>query len=251
MFIPAGHTDDFDPMNELANLSVSFIALFKTINFRKWLNLAHKALMKRIGWEILVLSRRQFTEKTSFDRKRKRLSNFRHLYLVLTALGICMPIPIFAQTRSDESDSKASVVRVPFVGCPSDGQVGPEPAPTAASVVVRLKSVEAKMLTYYEAEVAGGVLAPRGWHGFGSYGTSGSTLTVTPHALKTPDDVFAEEKGPAIVAHYISGEMSGRFSVAQVIARIFPKRIKFTESVIKEVRDRKAIFHPVLIRKIS
>jgi hypothetical protein len=32
----------------------------------------------------------------------------------------------------------------------------------------------------------------------------------------------------------ISGEMSGRFSVAQVIARIFPKQIEFTERVIKE-----------------
>jgi hypothetical protein len=190
--------------------------------------------MKRIAWGNLVLSRRQFTEKTSFDRKRKRLSKFRHLYLVLTTLGICMPIPVFAQTRSDESDSKASVVRVPFVGCPSDGQVGPKPAPKAASMVVRLKSLEAKMLAYYEAEVAGGVLAPRGWHGFGSYGTSGSSLTVTPHALKTLADVFAGEKGPAIAVHDISGEMSGRFAVAQVLARIFPTQIKLAESVIKE-----------------
>jgi hypothetical protein len=190
--------------------------------------------MKRIAWEILVLSPRQFAEKTSSDRKKQMPLKFGHLYLLLTALGICMPISLFAQTRSDESDSKSSVFRAPFVGCPSDGQVGPKPAPTAARVVVRLKSVEAKMLAYYEAEVAGGVLAPRGWHGFGSYGTSGSSLTVTPHTLKTLDDVFAGEKGPAILVRDISGEMSGRFAVAQVIARIFPTQIKLAESVIKE-----------------
>jgi hypothetical protein len=52
--------------------------------------------------------------------------------------------------------------------------------------------------------------------------------------LKTLDDVFAGEKGPAIVVRDISGELSGRFEVAQVIARIFPTHIKLAESVIKE-----------------
>jgi hypothetical protein len=155
--------------------------------------------MNRIFWEILVLSSHQFTEKPSCDRKRKMLSKFRHLYLVLTALGICTPISLFAQTRSGESNPKAPIVRVPFVGCPSDGQLGPKPAPRDGDVAVRLKTVEAKMLAYFKSEVCGGVLAPRGWHGFGGDGTSGSSLKVAPHALETFEDLHAEEKGPAIM----------------------------------------------------
>ena len=145
-----------------------------------------------------------------------------------------MPISSFAQTRSDELNPKTSIVRVPFVGCRSDGQIGPRPAPKGVNVVVRLEPLESKMLAYYKSETPGGVPAPRGWHGFGGYGTGGSSLTVAPHALKTFADLSAGEKGPAIMVDEISGEMSGRFSVAQVIARIFPTQIKFTESVIKE-----------------
>jgi hypothetical protein len=40
--------------------------------------------------------------------------------------------------------------------------------------------------------------------------------------------------GPAIQVAEISGETSGRFEVARVIARIFPARKAFVQSVIKE-----------------
>jgi hypothetical protein len=139
--------------------------------------------MNRIFSEILVLSSHQFTDKPSCDWERKLFSRFRHLRLVLTALVICLPISLFGQT-SGELNEKATIVRVPFVGCRSDGQVGPRPAPKGANKIVRLDAVKSKRLAYYKSETPGGVLAPRDWHGFGTYGSSGSSLIVSPHPIK-------------------------------------------------------------------
>jgi hypothetical protein len=82
-----------------------------------------------------------------------------------------------------------------------------------------LDTAASRMLTYYKSDSSSGVLAPRGWHGFGGYGTSGSNLTVVPHPLNSFDDLGKDITGPGIQVHSISGEMSGRFEVARVIAR--------------------------------
>src|ERR1700686_2729719 len=124
------------------------------------------------------------------------------------------------------------VVRVPFVGCKSDGQVGPQPAPRGTTKAVWLDTAASRMLAYYKSDSSAGVLAPRGWHGFGGYGTSGSNLTVVPRPMNSFDDLGRDITGPGIQVHSISGEMSGRFSVAKVIARVFPTQRAFTESVI-------------------
>jgi hypothetical protein len=190
--------------------------------------------MNRIPREIFALSSNQFADKPGCDRERKTFSRFKHLYLVLTALAVWLPISLLAQTRSDESNPKVSVVRVPFVGCRSDGQVGPQPAPKGTAKAVWLDRTASRMLAYYKSDSSSGVLAPRGWHGFGGYGTSGSNLTVVPRPMNSFDDLGRDITGPGIQVHSISGEMSGRFSVAKVIARIFPTQRAFTESVIKE-----------------
>lgn len=85
-----------------------------------------------------------------------------------------------------------------------------------------------------KSDSSAGVLAPRGWHGFGGYGTSGLNLTVVPRPMNSFDDLGRDITGPGIQVHSISGEMSGRYSVAKVIARVFPTQRAFTESVIKE-----------------
>jgi hypothetical protein len=190
--------------------------------------------MKRIFGETLVLSSHQFTDKTSCHGKNRMFLKFRHLGLVLTALPVWLPISLLAQTKSDESTAKVSAVRVPFVGCKSDGQVGPQPAPKGSAKTVWLDTAAFRMLAYYKSDSSIGVLAPRGWHGFGGYGTSGSNLTVVPHPLKSFDDLGKDITGPGIQVYSISGEMSGRFEVARVIARVFPTQRAFTESIIKE-----------------
>ena len=208
--------------------------LFGPVNFGDRLNIAHKDPMKRILGGTLVLSSHQFIDKTSCDRARRMFSKFRNFGLVLTALVVWSPISLLAQRRSDESTAKGSAVRVPFVGCKSDGQVGPQPAPMGSAKTAWLDTAASRMLAYYKSDSSSGVLAPRGWHGFGGYGTSGSNLTVVPRPMKSFDDLGADITGPGIQVHSISAEMSGRFEVARVIARVFPTQRAFTESIIKE-----------------
>ena len=62
---------------------------------------------------------------------------------------------------------------VPFVGCPSDGQAGPVATPTGGPVRVSLPARVAAELAYYKGGQGTGVLAPRGWQCFESYGSSG------------------------------------------------------------------------------
>ena len=83
----------------------------------------------------------------------------------------------------------ATVVRVPFVGCKSGGQVGPEPAPHGAGKTVRIDAGTAQKLAYYQAGNPPGVLAPRGWYCFGLYGSGGSTLLVSPEPIE--DKLFS------------------------------------------------------------
>src|SRR5512142_3026155 len=85
-----------------------------------------------------------------------------------------------AQSPKNVVPSKASnhriTVRVPFEGCKSDGQVGPLDAPSGGTVAVLATRDEAAKLSYYKAENGIGVLAPRDWHCFGTYGSGGDQL---------------------------------------------------------------------------
>lgn len=156
----------------------------------------------------------------------------RFLCRVLVAFAIWLPTSLLAQTIPDGTNAKTSVVRVPFVGCPSEGQGGPNPAPKRAGKEVVLDAGAARRLAYYESESSWGVLAPRGWHCFGTYGSSGGSLTVSPYSLTF--DNLGTLNGPFIEVTELSGETSGRFRVARVIARVFPTQREFAESVIKE-----------------
>jgi hypothetical protein len=153
---------------------------------------------------------------------------------MLVVMSLSLPFDLFAQkeTRGDSPE-----VRVPFVGCASDGQVGPLEAPKGTNKVVRLAPDTAQRLTYYQAERGPGVLGPRGWYCFGVYGSNGAQLFVSP-IPHNPSDFFAEKwdgfDGPAIDVSGMSGSTSGRFSVAKVVARVFPTEKKFVEQVIAE-----------------
>ena len=134
----------------------------------------------------------------------------------LLALGF-MPVAAAA--------APAELVRAPFVGCASDGQIGPQPAPQTAKVP-RLPAALASQLAYYSSQEGPSVLAPRGWHCFGLYGSDGSVLIVTPRVLRA-QDFFTDQpirlSGPAVVSSFSYGGTSGRFTVWSAIARYFPK----------------------------
>lgn len=114
---------------------------------------------------------------------------------------------------------------VPFVGCPSEGQAGHRNAPAGSPVSVPISMDSARHLAWYQATVDVGVLAPRGWHCRGSYGSSGTAIVVRPHL---DDSRIGVSLG---VTH---GYTFGRFSVAEMIARLFPSRIAWAEQIRSE-----------------
>jgi hypothetical protein len=126
---------------------------------------------------------------------------------------------------------------VPFVGCPSDGQLGPLPAPRGKDRRMAIWPADGQRLAYFKAEGGQGVLAPRGWHCFGVYGSNGSSLFVSPEHLDAEKYFGGNWKGfsgDAIQLSISYGGTSGRFAVAKIIARVFPARRKFVDRVIRE-----------------
>ena len=92
---------------------------------------------------------------------------------------------------------------------------------------MQLKASAAQKLAYYQASSAPGVLAPQGWHCIGIYGSSGADLLCYASALRRRSDMFAKMAGlpdQRYKSDDITGENgSGRFDVAQVLARVFPR----------------------------
>ena len=95
----------------------------------------------------------------------------------------------------------------------------------------------AQRLAYYKAEDSSGVLAPRGWNCFSTYGSNGASIFVSPDPIN-PKAFFSEDwkgfPGQVIQAPFDSGGTSGRFEVAEVIARVFPAYKTFVQKVIAE-----------------
>jgi hypothetical protein len=140
----------------------------------------------------------------------------------------------------------AVATTVPFVGCAQDGQGGPQPAPTGPPKTVVMDPAAAARLAYYSAG-NGGVLGPRGWFCFGAYGSDGAVLYLAPAQIKSADvlsDVWAAGAGPAIEAAVSTGDTSGRFTVAQIIERVFPTHRAFAQSVISEGIEPPTQFPP-------
>lgn len=162
----------------------------------------------------------------------------RHRVLAqVAALALSAPCTLLPQT---------STISVPFVGCPSDGQAGPVEAPKGTDIVVNATIGAASKLAYYSSRPPAGVLAPRGWHCFGVYGSGGDSLIVTPEPVDA-STVFPTDRikfvGPVIVLHHTYGDTSGRSRVAQVIARVFPKYTAFVTGV-KEMHELPANLFP-------
>lgn len=145
-------------------------------------------------------------------------------------------IPILfcvAVAPSTSAPAPSQVSSVPFVGCKSDGQAGPFPAPRIPDKTVQIQSASARRLAYYKAEYGYGVLGPRGWNCFGYYGSSGATLVIAPSSA---GKLYIASKltGAAIEVIGRYGGTSGRFTVAQIAARVFPGEREFIKRVMDE-----------------
>jgi hypothetical protein len=131
------------------------------------------------------------------------------------------------------SEAREPLVRVPFVGCPADGQTGPEAAPKRGNTP-RVPANAAAKLAYYSTTYAF-VLAPRGWHCIGLYGSSGQALIVTPEPHKAEEFFQGAPvpiRGLAVQMNVSVGGTSGRLSVMPAIARYFPRY----QSFLREIR---------------
>jgi len=103
----------------------------------------------------------------------------------------------------------------------------------------------ADRLAYY-ASVDLGVLGPRGWHCLGLFGSSGGRLVVTPEVLDAKDLLRSDARftGPVIELSRAMGSTSGRFTVADIAARLFPVARPFVQQVIAGWPDVKFSFAP-------
>ena len=113
--------------------------------------------------------------------------------------------------------------------------MGPRTAPRGATIPAVPRAV-AGQLAYY-ASRDHGVLAPRGWHCFGLYGSNGAILIVTPQRLGAREllqGATPSLHGPAIQISDSLGGTSGRFEVARVIALAFPAQMDFARRVAAE-----------------
>jgi hypothetical protein len=169
--------------------------------------------------------------------KTKRAAAAFVSFSIVLVLAMYQPSSVLPQSVALANEPPPALVRVPFVGCASGGQVGPLKAPAGTSKIEVLSPEPARRLAYYQAEHAFGVLAPRGWHCFGTYGSNGSTLFVSPKPIDGNaffSGHWSGFTGPAIEISGRFGGTSGRFEVARTIARVFPADMAFAKKVIAE-----------------
>ena len=166
--------------------------------------------------------------------------------MTVGVLAIFLQPASVAHARVATASPEKSLSQVPFVGCKSDGQAGPLEAPRGKSKAVPITADIAGRLAYYKAEQGRGVLAPRGWYCFETYGSSGGNLYVAPQPID-PKAVFSDAwpgfAGPAIQLSGIDGGTSGRFGVAHIIARVFPAHRTFVRRIMNEGIDPSSSFH--------
>ena len=144
---------------------------------------------------------------------------------------------IVAQTGTTGASPGTRAVQVPFVGCASDGQVGPLEAPKGKARSLPILASVAERLADYAAENGPQVLGPRGWYCFGTYGSNGASLFLSPEPISGKDlfsDSWKGFSGTAIQISVSDSGTSGRFEVAAVIARVFPAHQSFVKDVISE-----------------
>jgi Caspase domain len=162
--------------------------------------------------------------------------------VILVGLLALSPLLSGATRAADTGVSAANKVKssVPFVGCDSDGQVGPQKPPTIEGLLVQvdLPREASGNLEYYGSKIMqGGVLAPKSWYCYVTSGSNGDSLFVFPEPISPSDFLSGTWKGfngAAIQLTKLFGGTSGRFGIAKVIARAFPLHKQFALDVMNE-----------------
>ncbi len=138
---------------------------------------------------------------------------------------------MFAQSGAAEANPKPGAVSVPFIGCESSGQVDILPPPKGTSRSVPVSPANAQALAYFESADGIGLLAPRGWYCEGVSGSGGYALYLSPHPLDRTLTDWKGFEGPAIQVNHITAGASGRYQIAEIMARVFPAYRAFARQV--------------------
>lgn len=91
------------------------------------------------------------------------------------------------------------------------------------------------MLAYHKSAAGIGVLAPRGWHCEGASGSSGDALYLSPKPIRFSQSGWEGLEGSAIEIYHIMGAASGRYAIAEIMARVFPKYRAFAVHVLQGI----------------
>jgi len=151
--------------------------------------------------------------------------------------------------------AKPPQTTVPLIGCPSDGQLGPQEAPKGGPRSVQISPVIARQLAYYSASADGlGVLAPRGWYCLNLSGSGGGVfyLSTNPIYTSLPSPTLNKGfSGPVIELTFNYGESSSRFIVAGVMARVFPPYWDYVRNLVAEWHEEPLPFGPYPADKVT
>ena len=159
-------------------------------------------------------------------------------------LVVCSQRSLVAQEKA--ASAQQTGVSVPFVGCISDGPSDPREAPKGTNASVPITTRAAQILAYYRSPDGLGVLAPRGWHCYGIYGSGGDSLYVGPQPID--GSMFSIGRsgfaGPMIEISHIFSNNGERSHVAEIISRAFPAYMAFATKLEDAGLGRPLKFDP-------
>lgn len=132
---------------------------------------------------------------------------------------------------------QAAGVSVTFVGCKVHSMEGESEEPKDKDPVLMIDAEAARRLSDYTTGGLG-ILAPRGWHCLGLFGTGGGSLYISPSPVNEAtifEKTWDGFKGPLIEFETADAEFgAGRLVVAEGIARAFPAYRTFVISLLEE-----------------
>ncbi len=158
-------------------------------------------------------------------------------------LALCARSPLFAQATGGVASTPRPAVSVPFIGCASSGQIERLEAPKGSSRFVPISPKHAQALAYYRSADGIGLLAPRGWYCEGASGSRGYGLSLAPNPINSSLPGWEGFEGPAIEVSHITSQNSGRYEIAEIMARVFPEYRTLAIGVLKSM-DLPASYGP-------
>jgi len=164
------------------------------------------------------------------------MTSSRETFWCVTAgviLTVCARPPLFAQAKGAAGSPQETEVSVPFIGCASSGQIERLEAPKGTSKSVPITYRDAQALAYYRSADGIGLLAPRGWYCEGASGSSGVALFLSPNPIHRDLSGWHGLEGSAIEIYHMFGGTSGRYGIAEIMARVFPAYRAFATGVME------------------